>query len=84
MVAKATLLQHPKDAGGLQVRMGTARWAEEGSRATVGGEVKTVGVEQGGREGFWKERTMGLHKHTHSLSPSLVSHSFTHLHTRPL
>lgn len=52
MVAKATLLQHPEDAGGLQVRMGTAWWAEEGSRAMVGGEVKTVGVEQGGREGF--------------------------------
>lgn len=49
MVAKATLLQHPEDAGGLQVRMGAAWWAEEGSRTMVS-KVKMVGVEhKGGR-----------------------------------
>lgn len=84
MVAKATLLQHPEDAGGLQVRMGTAWWAEEGPRAMVGGEVKPVGVEQGGREGFWKEDNGP--PQTHAFTQPFLCKSFIHspAHSAPL
>lgn len=77
MVAKATLFQHPEEAGGLQVRGGVcllwpemaAWWAEEASRAMVG-EVKMLRVEQGGR-GFLERGDNG-HPQMHAFLRSLT------------